>query len=83
MQLCTALAIRNYFVHGKLPEDGLKCKPDGLLFPELVLQEAGAFAANDVLSALSVNERNLLQAMGSVGDALHDGFRRTDGSWGV
>jgi hypothetical protein len=67
-----------------LPEDGLTCKPDGILFPELVLQEAGAaVAGDDVPSALSADERDLLKAMGSIGDALHSGFRRSDGSWGV
>lgn len=81
--LCTALAIRNYFVHGALPEDGLTCKPDGVLFPELVLQEAGGQAQGGQYGALSAEEVDLLESLATVGEALHGGFKRGDGRWGV
>lgn len=83
MQLCTALAIRNYFVHSQLPSSDLTCHPDGVLFPELVQPSSESSADGVRVDAYSVEERELLDAMGAVGEALHDGFRREDGSWGV
>lgn len=83
MQLCTALAIRNYFVHSQLPSSDLTCHPDGVLFPELVQPSSVSSADGGRVDTYSIEERELLDAMDAVGEALHDGFRREDGSWGV
>ena len=59
MTICTAQAIRAYFVNGTLPEPGTVCQPDELPFVGMV---------NETVSALSMEDQELLNALKDLSD---------------
>ncbi|KZT62528.1 alpha/beta-hydrolase [Calocera cornea HHB12733] len=60
--LCTAKTVAAYFLEGKVPAYGTVCSsPEEYLFPE-------SGATDDFLSALSMEDRELLQAWEKLGD---------------
>ncbi|KZO95359.1 alpha/beta-hydrolase [Calocera viscosa TUFC12733] len=62
--LCTAKTVAAYFLEGKVPEYGTVCQsPEEYLFPE-------EGKADDFLSAMSAEDRELLQAWEQLGDSV-------------
>lgn len=59
--LCTAKYVREYFEDGTLPEEGTVCEVDGLPFIGAVNGEA---------NAMSVEDRELLDALRGLGEAI-------------
>ena len=58
--VCTAKHVRRYFEEGVLPDEGVVCEPDELPFVGVV----------DSVRALAVEDRELLDAIRSLGEAL-------------
>ncbi|KIP03936.1 hypothetical protein PHLGIDRAFT_110275 [Phlebiopsis gigantea 11061_1 CR5-6] len=58
--VCTAKHVRRYFEEGVLPDEGIVCEPDELPFVGVA----------DGVGALAVEDRELLDAMRSLGEAL-------------
>ena len=74
--LCTAKVLRDYFLDGKLPENGIVCPTDEVLFPP---KES---TTTDKLSWLreeeviySEEDRELLKTMKELGSAWMPGSR--------
>ncbi|KZT62531.1 alpha/beta-hydrolase [Calocera cornea HHB12733] len=62
--LCTAKTVAAYFLEGKVPEYGTVCSsPEEYLFPEVG-------KTDDFMSAMSVEDRELLQAWEKLGDSV-------------
>lgn len=70
--LCTALAIRDYFVNGTLPEPGTVCEPDVMLFSNETIVDVLTPMAN-TKRALLMNENDdemLLMAVKKLGKRM-------------
>ena len=73
--LCTAKAVRAYFFDDELPENGLVCSTDEVLFPPK--SENGSIhaadlwrSANEVADAYSEEDLQLLETMRALGREL-------------
>lgn len=67
--LCTAKAIREYFLEGKLPENGLFCPTDEVLFPPKD-DEGSALWVGESSTAYSEEDLKLLETMRELGKEL-------------
>ncbi|THH10350.1 hypothetical protein EW145_g1383 [Phellinidium pouzarii] len=71
--LCTAKALRAYFLEGKLPENGLFCETDEELFPPKTSNMTGSglmWMKNAVLQTYSKEDMQLLETMRALGREL-------------
>ena len=66
--LCTAKAIREYFLEGKLPKSGLFCPTDEVLFPPKN-ETVDSWANNDLVE-YSEEDLRLLKAMKELGKEM-------------
>lgn len=64
LQLCTIKAIQSYFMDSILPPNNLFCKPNSPLFNN------GEGSSNLCLNAMSVEDRELLDAGAELGRSL-------------
>lgn len=71
--LCTTKAVREYFVNGKLPPNGLRCDTNEVLFPPKNSADSELWLS-DMEDTLSEEDKKLLESareLGLVMDTLH------------
>ncbi|KAI5121647.1 hypothetical protein M0805_001174 [Coniferiporia weirii] len=71
--LCTTKALRGYFLEGKLPESGLLCETDEVLFPPKTSDATGPAALwlkDESLQSYSLEDVRLLETMRALGREL-------------
>ena len=71
--LCTTKAVREYFVNGKLPPNGLKCDTNEKLFPSKDSTSSDLWV-DSLEEDLSEDDKKLLESareLGLVMDTLH------------
>jgi len=61
--LCTQTYIRNYFIHGTLPEPGTVCKPISKPFPKLSLSSGGYSSQSTLMAGMTEDEKELYAAV--------------------